>query len=253
MNLILVDRKEIGLAGRVVLTDRRAEHLIRVLGVRVGQRIRAGIVRGPFACATIVAVDGGVELELDVGRDPAVPQTEIVLALPRPKALPRIVQAAASFGVRRIDIINAWRVDPSYFSSHKLSSESLELDVRLGCEQGRQTYVPDIEVHRLFVPYLEEVLRPRLAAESSRQLLVAHPESTLQVEQVVVRGTLPAVVLAIGPDGGFLEREIASLVRVGGTAVNFGQAVLRSETAVVAILSQMELLRRLSFWPLQPG
>jgi 16S rRNA (uracil1498-N3)-methyltransferase len=252
VNLILVEREEIGAAGRVVLTDRRAVHLIRVLGVRVGQKIRAGIVRGPFASATIVAVNDGVELELDVGRDPGVPQTDLVLGLPRPKALARIVQAAASFGVRRIDIINTWRVDTSYFSSHKLSSEALALDVRLGCEQGRQTYVPYVEVHRLFVPFVEEVLRPRIAAEGHRQLLIAHPGAAKRIEQVVVPGTQAAVVLAIGPDGGFLEREIASLAGEGGTVVNFGQAVLRSETAVVAILSQMELLRRLRFGPIQP-
>jgi 16S rRNA (uracil1498-N3)-methyltransferase len=249
VNLLLVDREEVRLDGRVLLTDRRAEHLIRVLGARVGQTLRAGIVRGPLAQATILAIDGRVELRLQVEEDIAVPPTDLVLALPRPKALPRIVQSAASLGVRRIDIINTWRVDPSYFSSHKLSVEALAEDARLGCEQGRQTYVPEVAAHRLFVPYVEEVLRPRLAAEHSRQFLIAHPGASVSVEQIVTPGARPEVVLAIGPDGGFLEREIASLAGIGGTVVNFGQAVLRTETAGVAILSQMDLLRRLSPGP----
>jgi RsmE family RNA methyltransferase len=252
VNLLLVEREEILDGCRVVLTDRRAEHLTRVLNARVGQTIRAGVVRGPLARATIVAVGDRVELELDLGVSVEVPPTDLVLAMPRPKALPRIVQAAASFGIRRIDIINTWRVDASYFASPKLSLDALTLDARLGCEQGRQTYVPEIQVHRLFVPYVEEVLRPRLSnevQESGRRFLVADPGAPRRVEEVMTCESALPVTLAIGPDGGFVERELASLESLGGTAVNFGQAVLRSETAVVAILSQVDLLRRLGTGP----
>lgn len=246
MNLLLLEPEEVGPGGRVRLVDRRAEHLIRVLNVGVRQTVRAGIVRGPLARATVVSIGSVVELELELGEEQAAPTTDLVLAMPRPKALPRILQAAASFGIRRIDIINTWRVDASYFSSHKLTLQALELDVRLGCEQGRQTYVPAVQVHRLFVPYVDEVLRVRLAADVSCRLLIAEPTASQLVEHVVVAGAAPDVALAVGPDGGFLEREIASLVGIGGTAVSFGQAVLRSETAVVAILSQLDLLKRLS-------
>jgi 16S rRNA (uracil1498-N3)-methyltransferase len=246
VNLLLIDREELTEAGRVTLTDRRAEHLRRVLDVHVGQELNAGIVRGPRAVARVIAVGSEIELVIEAREASEVPTVDLVLAVPRPKALPRIVQAAASFGIRRVDIINAWRVDPSYFSSHKLSRGALVTDARLGCEQGRQTYVPEIEVHRFFVPYVEQVLGPRLVAERKRRLIVAHPAAAQAIETVLAPGTPQPVVVAVGPDGGFLEREIGSLVGIGGELSHFGRAVLRSEIAVTAILSQIDLIRRLS-------
>jgi 16S rRNA (uracil1498-N3)-methyltransferase len=245
VNLLLIEREELSEAGHVTLADRRAEHLRRVLGVEVGQRLNAGIVCGPRAVARVIAVGADIELVIESREASEVPSVDLILAVPRPKALPRTVQAAASFGVRRIDIINAWRVDPSYFSSHKLSCQALRADARLGCEQGRQTYVPEIEVHRFFVPYVAQVLGPRLVAEHTRRLIVAHPAAATPIEKVLAPGTQQPVVLAVGPDGGFLECEIGTLVGVGGELAHLGQAVLRSEIAVAAILSQIDLLRRL--------
>ena len=244
MNLLLLDRDEVLADGRVVLNDRRADHLRRVIGVRIGQTIRAGIVRGPLAEATVRSLEQGVELDVRTIEERPIPRIDLVLALPRPKALSRIVQAAASFGVRRIDVINAWRVDASYFASHKVSEQLLALDARLGCEQGRQTYLPDVSVHRFFATYVDEVLRPRLAQERTRHLLVLHPSAAPLIEEVVTPGAQHELILAVGPDGGFVEREVATLVGAGGQAVSCGEAVLRSETAVVAVLSQIDLLRR---------
>jgi RsmE family RNA methyltransferase len=167
-----------------------------------------------------------------------------VLALPRPKALPRIIQSAASFGVRRIDIVNAWRVDASYFASPKLEIEALEFDAWVGCEQGEQTYLPEIGIHRLFMPFVERTLIPRVSDETGARLLIAHPRSERAVEEVLCPGEKSRLTVAVGPDGGFVASELATLTQVG-VDVHFGSAVFRSETAVVAILSQLHLLRRL--------
>lgn len=247
MNLLLIDRDELSVGGRVVLCGRRAEHLRRVLGVHVGQELRAGIVHGPHAIAKVVAINGeSVEVEIERRGACPIPEIDLVLALPRPKALSRIVQAAASIGVRRIDIINAWRVDSSYFASHKVSMAALALDARLGCEQGKTTHVPEVSVHRRFVPYVQDVLKLRLAADPNRLLLVAHPSAEQAIERIQSHSCIQPTTVAVGPDGGFEEREVQSLVDLGGRVVNFGSAVLRSEVAVVAILSQLDLLRRLA-------
>jgi 16S rRNA (uracil1498-N3)-methyltransferase len=245
VNILLIDREELTGSGRVLLADRRAEHLRSVLRVVVGQELRAGIVRGPLAVARVLAIGASIELAIETRGQTVVPDLDLIIALPRPKVLPRIVQAVASFGVRRIDIVNAWRVDASYFTSPKLNLDALRLEARLGCEQGVQPFEPDIAVHRFFTPFVEEVLRERLADESGRRLIIAHPTAQKAIESAVLPGARPALVLAIGPDGGFVAREIDSLVAIGGTPAHFGQAVLRSEVAAVAILSQLSLLRRL--------
>src|SRR5512133_1671544 len=245
MNLILIDPDEISPEGTVSLADRRAQHLREVIDVQVGQELRAGVVRGPRAAACVLSLGPPIVLGLTLGGEVEIPSVDLVLALPRPKALSRIVQAAASFGVRRIDIINTWRVDASYFASPKLSTEALALDARLGCEQGQITYVPEVSSHRLFVPYVEQVLGPRLQQEPGRRLVVAHPHAAVAVEAVLAPGWKLPTAIAIGPDGGFVERELASLESIGGSIAHFGSAILRSESAVVAILSQLDLLRRL--------
>lgn len=247
MNLILIEPEEISKDGEVVLSDRRAKHLLEVLGVRVGQALRAGIVRGPRAVVRVLELGASVRLHVTpAAESPDPPWLDLVIALPRPKALPRIIQSAASFGVRCIDIVNAWRVDASYFASPKLTLDALMLDARLGCEQGAQTYVPEIAVHRFFVPYVEQRLLPRLRDESARHLLIAHPRAERGVESVLPLGAKPPVTVVVGPDGGFVDSELGTLVNAGGATVHFGHSILRSETAVVAILSQLDLLRRLS-------
>lgn len=247
LNLILVEPEEISQDGEVVLTDRRAQHVLQVLGARVGQELRAGVVRGPRAVARVIELGASVRLRvIPAAEDPTVPWLDLVLAVPRPKALPRVIQSAASFGVRHIDVVNTWRVDASYFASPKLTLDALLSDARLGCEQGAQTYVPQIAVHRFFVPYVEQTLAPRLREERARRLLIAHPHAPLGVESVLPLGAKLPVTVVVGPDGGFVETELTTLMHAGGATAHFGHPILRSETAVVAILSQLDLLRRLS-------
>ncbi len=249
MNLLLLRPSEIDREGRVRLGGRRAVHLREVLRVELGQRLRAGIVRGPRVPAIVRQLGPElIELELELAstlEEPA-PTLELILALPRPKALPRILEAAASFGVRRIDVVNAWRVDRAYFDSSKLAPEAMLEHLWLGCEQGRNTYLPEIAVHRRLLPFLEETWPMRRRAEPERQLLALHPEASHHLEEVVVPSLGVPLTIFIGPDGGFVESELGSLRDAGGQLVGLGRAVLRTETAVVAVLSQLALLARLA-------
>ncbi len=249
MNLVLIDPGEVDIEGRVVLSDRRAEHILQVLQPRIGDTLRVGIVRGATGHGTIAAIDERtVTLKIDCRQPQEIPSIDLVMAVPRPKALSRALQTASSFSVRRIDLINTWRVDKSYWTSHKLSPDLLDRDLRLGCEQGNTTWVPDVAIHRFFVPFLQEELAPRLRREPERNLIVAHPHTTLRLEQALPPGDRRPVVLVLGPDGGWIEPELDSFRHLGGQLVCLGKAVLRTEAAVPAILSQVDLLRRLDRW-----
>jgi 16S rRNA (uracil1498-N3)-methyltransferase len=50
------------------------------------------------------------------------------------------------------------------------------------------------------------------------------------------------IALAIGPEGGFTEREISAAEQAGWQAVSFGPRVLRTETAAVAALAAVQSL-----------
>ena len=128
VNLMLLEAGDIAPGGTARVQGRRAEHLRRVLRVEVGDELRVGVVRGPTGTATVTEIaDAGVELKVAfVEAPPSPPDVELILAVPRPKAMSRVVQHAAAWGVRRIDLVNAWRVEKSYFDSPRLDGSSLQ-------------------------------------------------------------------------------------------------------------------------------
>lgn len=254
MNLLLLDADEIDDRGRAMLTDRRAEHLRRVLKVVPGQVLRGGIVDGPFVAVEVAAVSsqGAVAIQLleppttsqPAAGDPTHLPTldiELIVAMPRPQALNRVIQFAAAMAVRRIDLIAAWRVEKSFFQSPSAQPDSLSRHVRLGAEQGMQTRLPPVALHRRFLPFLE------LASSRDCDLrLLGHPGGEA-IARATPRSSVPRrCQIAIGPEGGFIDKEVASLERAGFRPVDLGPWILRVEAAVVAMVAELTLLTRMT-------
>jgi 16S rRNA (uracil1498-N3)-methyltransferase len=247
VNLLLFERGELVASGTEVelpIGDRRARHLVAVLRARMGQRVRAGVARGPTGHAEVVALDGErirLRLLLDGASSPR-PPIDLIAAVPRPKILSRVLETAASFGVGRIDLVNAWRVDRSYLSSPRLEPDQLAAALRLGCEQGGTTWVPDAAVHRLLMPFLHGV--PDRQPGELR--IIAHPRAALDIEAAVPPGSAGPIAVAVGPEGGWIDREVDSFAERGFTPVRLGAPILRVDAAVAALLAQLQLLRRLA-------
>jgi len=241
VNLLLVDPAELAGDATCTLRDRRAHHLRTVLGAGVGSRVRAGVVGGGIGSAELLADDGAaITLRVAITEPaPAALPIELVLAIPRPKVLSRVVEAAAAFGVARIELTNAWRVDKSYLRSPRLEPGPLALAARLGAEQGATTHVPAIAIHHRLMALLDARWPGPPAVK-----LVAHPGAPA-IERAL-GGPLGPLVLAIGPEGGWIAREVDTFVARGFTPVSLGAPILRVETAVAAALGQLVLLRRLS-------
>lgn len=260
MNLVLFEPAELGLADEpkdgdrfapvtaydLEVEDRRAAHLATVLRVQPGARVRVGVLGGGLGFAEVLTVgDHRLALRVTIDRPP-VPRlpVHLILAVPRPKVLARAVAIAASFGVERIDLTNSWRVDKSYLGSPALEPPALERAARDGAEQGVTSRLPALRVHRRFMAMIDELAAaPPIA---SRVAVVAHPASARPLEAAVEPGERRPVTLAIGPEGGFIEREVETFERLGFARASLGAAVLRVEAAVAALLGQVELLRRLT-------
>jgi 16S rRNA (uracil1498-N3)-methyltransferase len=195
-----------------------------------GEEIVVGVVDGRIGTGRIVARDGDfTDLDVTLDREPPPPlPLTLILALPRPKVLNRVIASASSMGIKRIFLINSWRVEKSYWKSPKL--HHLRDQAILGLEQARDTVMPLIETRRLFRPFVEG----ELATFEGRKL-VAHPYA----ERECPRGIDEPVTLAIGPEGGFIDEEIASLKRIGFEAVSVGPRILRVETAVASIVGRL--------------
>ena len=247
MNLLLFDSKELHNDNTVVLKDKRSAHIIRILGCNVGDSVRAGMINGPVGTGEVIAiVEGKVAAEVTLrftaeSGVPVQPAVDIILGLVRPIMLKKILAQAASLGVGKIFLINANRVEKSFFGASLLKKEKYRPYLVEGLEQARDTYLPQVSIHQRFRPFVEDVI-PAIARTYSR-MLVAHPEAGKSLKQVVGGKTGGRTLLAIGPEGGWVDFEIDRFIEQSFLPVGLGSRVLRTDTAVVALLSQLMLLQ----------
>ena len=233
MNLILLFEDDFVDDHRVRLSGRRRDHVMDVHRVGAGDELRVGLCGGRIGRGTITRADEIVEMRVEFESEPPPPlDLTLVLALPRPKVLNRVIAAVASMGVKRVFLINSWRVEKSYWKSPRLAPENIRAQSVFGLEQARDTVLPSIELRRLFRPFVEEEL-PALARGTTA--LVAHPHAG----ETCPREVKGPVTLVMGPEGGFIEQEIASLIAAGLRPVTLGPRVLRVETALAFLLGRM--------------
>jgi 16S rRNA (uracil1498-N3)-methyltransferase len=234
MNLILLFDEDFLSEGLVRLSGRRMEHIRMVHRVKLGDELTVGLLEGKIGKGRLTRLEYDsleMTVELEESPPPKLPLT-LVLALPRPKVLNRVIAAATSLGVGRIYLVNAWRVEKSYWKSPRLSEDNLRLQQILGLEQAKDTRLPELHLRRLLRPFAEEEL-PGLAANTLA--LVAHPGAS----EPCPRALDQPATLAIGPEGGFISAEIELLGRIGFKAVDLGPRILRVETAVAALAGRL--------------
>ncbi|MES2720049.1 MAG: 16S rRNA (uracil(1498)-N(3))-methyltransferase [Pseudomonadota bacterium] len=238
MNLILLEPEDFITPDRVRLTGRRLTHVLSVHQAQVGERLRVGLLDGLLgdACVTVINTQ---ELLLSVCLHQPPPPKEpviLLLALPRPKMLRRILQMITTLGVGELVLLNSYRVEKSYWQTPWLSPEAIREQLLLGLEQARDTVLPTVTLAKRFKPFVEDQLPGLLAG---RQGLLAHP-----VGGVPCPASLSGpLVLAIGPEGGFIPYEVEQLQRAGLMAVDLGQRILRVETAVAVALGRLAVIK----------
>lgn len=234
MNLILLCPDDFADDGTVRLKGRRLRHVLEIHRAAVGDQLVVGLLDGAMGRGRVTKLEDQIlemEVELDLPPPAKLPLT-LLLALPRPKVLNRVLAAAASLGVARIVLLNAWKVEKAYWKSPKLEPDNLRQQLILGLEQAKDTVLPDLRLARFFRPFMEDEL-PGLARD--HLLLAAHPGSP----EPCPRALPGPAVLAIGPEGGWIESELASLRKAGFQSVDLGPRILRVETALAALVGRL--------------
>ncbi len=234
MNTLLLTPADLVAEDRARVGGGRARHLIDVLGVRPGSRVRAGLQGDTLGWAEVVRCgEDGVEVTLTLGEAPPakLPLT-LVVGLPRPKAARRLVVDATAAGVERLILLGAWRVPRSYWQSPSLQPEAVARDVLRGLALGGDCRPPRVELHPRFKPFAEDEL-PSLARGA--RALVATPAADASCARE--RGR-PSVV-CVGPERGFTDYEQASLVAAGCQPVSLGARTLRVHAAVHVLIGRL--------------
>ena len=240
MNLLLFTDQDRIDDTRIRFSDRRLAHLLQVHRAQTGDTLRVGEIGGATGEGTILQLgEDAAELVVDLHEPPPakLPLT-IVLALPRPKMLRRILRTVAECGVGELHLINSFRVEKSYWQTPVLQAETLREYLLEGLEQARDTVLPQVHLHRGFKPFVEDRL-PELA--QGRRALVAHPGA----HPACPADAGIATLMVLGPEGGFIPYEIEKCLAAGCQPVSLGARILRVETALTtAIGRQLQIESR---------
>jgi 16S rRNA (uracil1498-N3)-methyltransferase len=233
VNRLLLAPEELDGASATI-HGRRARHIIEVLGAKPGSQIRAGIIDGGLGHALVKEVGAdSVKLEVHLDSSPPAPAPlTLILALPRPKALGRILQSVTALGVKQVLICNSARVEKFYWEAHQVERDVINRHILLGLEQAGDTLWPKVTMHRLFRPFVEDVLPGEL---TTTERWVAHPYTERKLPNCNER----PCVLAIGPEGGWVDFEIEMFQRLEFESGSFGTRTLPCETAVAAMIGHM--------------
>jgi 16S rRNA (uracil1498-N3)-methyltransferase len=235
MNLILLFQDDfIDNTSVVRLQGRRLRHVLEVHRASVGDELCVGVLNGQVGCGTVTLLNQSV-LEMGVRLEhapPAALSLTLILALPRPKVLRRVLRSVSSLGVKKIILLNSFRVEKSFWQSPFLNESNVKEQLVLGLEQARDTILPEVLLRPLFKPFAEDELPEMIKGTFP---LVAHPHATVPCPRDVKR----EVTIAIGPEGGFIQYEIEKFVACGFTPVQMGERILSVETAVPTLLARL--------------
>lgn len=237
MNLVLIHESEIIGQKSVILTDYRAKHLIKVLKGEVGDSLRVGVLEGDIGSGKILKIKKkypfSVELQLKIeNKPPDKAPIDLILALPRPIMLRRILSQATALGIDTLHIINAARVEKSFWDAGLIEEDQYMEHIIHGLEQAVDTVSPKIIFHRRFKPFIEDYV-PQIALNYGCMLL-AHPTDKRKLHDVVT-GDVKKVLVAIGPEGGWVDYEEEKFREAAFTGFTLGKRILKVDTAVINI------------------
>ncbi len=234
MNLLLLEDGDFIAPERVRLQGRRLQHLREVHRAECGDTLRVGRLGGLMGRGELLSLDA-TQAELQISLDtppPAKLPLTLLLAVPRPKMLKRVLQTVSAMGVARLVLLNSYRVEKSFWQTPFLEPAAIREQLILGLEQARDTVLPEVTLEKRFKPFVEDRL-PALAEGTLG--LTGHPGEY----PACPRAVDGPVTLAIGPEGGWIPYEVELLRLAGLQPVQLGERILRVETAVPALLARL--------------
>jgi RsmE family RNA methyltransferase len=227
VNIILFEAHEAGLP--LPRRDERTIHLLKTLHKKPGDVFAAGILGGRLGTGTIESIngEGGLVFSLDLREEPPkrLP-IRLAVGFPRPIQTRRLLRDLSNLGLLGVDLVGTDLGEKSYRDTRLLVDGGARSALVEGAVQARDTGIPALEVYPSLDDWLEKV--------TVTSLLIA-PDN---VRPVGAMADLPVqsrpVVLAIGPERGWSDRERELLERAGFLRLSLGKRALRTETACVA-------------------
>jgi 16S rRNA (uracil1498-N3)-methyltransferase len=140
------------------------------------------------------------------------------------------LEKAAELGATRITPLAARRTGKLLLAAARKRRTRWEKILRESAEQTRRVRAPALDLAR----------RPADAFAQSQaciRILLCEREEAKPIGEALSGGPRTSAALAIGPEGGWTEEEIAAARAAGFAEASLGENILRTETAVIAALA----------------
>lgn len=243
MNRILFEKDEI-VDGIATFGGERAEHVMNVLHGEVGQILKTGEIGGFIGTGVITGITrppssvSSPEITVACSHDKRSlrPWVDLILAPPRPRVMKRLLPQLATMGVGRIFLVGAKKVEKDFWGATLLKPENYRPLLVDGLMQAGTSILPTLETRRNFRKFVKEEL-DTLWPEAKR--IVAHPYDGNRTIEQPERSNNRAILLAVGPEGGWTDEEVTLLEEHGFARYSLGSRILRTDTATIALLAQL--------------
>ncbi|MBI9094157.1 MAG: RsmE family RNA methyltransferase [Sphaerochaeta sp.] len=238
MNIILFSH--LHAENSLPLSDYRALHIRKILKLGVGGQFLAGEINGVKGLATILSQDSENLFFSFIGGEPSPPlyPINLMVAQVRPICMRRILREAVSLGVSRIILTGSDTTEKSYADAKLYTNGEYRSILLDGAMQSGETGVSDV----VFAKTVEDAISG-LEITGTRIVL----DNVMEAKSL---SSFPApvipVVLAIGGERGFTDRERSLFTASGFVPASLGKRILRTETAssagLAVLLGRMSLL-----------
>ncbi|MCB0331962.1 MAG: RNA methyltransferase [Bdellovibrionales bacterium] len=247
MNSLLFYPQELTAPDRAVVRGERFRYIQEWHAPQEGVEVSA-LLYGECVGRATLRESSSTHSEFSVAFDGAAPQllpVELILAIPRPQTVKKVLQLSATFGIEKIHLVSSDRVVKSYRQSKVLESNAVAEELLKGLEQGSQPIAPKVEIHNQLHIFFSDVLPSFQDDKGEQQLrLLADTREHTRVSLDRFRSDCceaKKVLLAIGPESGWAPREVERFLHEGFHALWLSHSQLRVETALAVALGQLEL------------
>ncbi len=215
-----------------------ANHLARSLRARRGDKITAVDPTGNCAVIELVDFDRETIKAKRIGAiQKVLVEKKIILAdcLPKQNRFDNIIEKATELGVEKIEPLISERTiaRPNVSSDKKI--ERWQKIAKEASEQCARDTIPEIGAIRKLDDWLKDI--PSL--DDTLFLFCWENERETTVREVLSANIDKNIIVLIGPEGGFSEREVKSIKDAGGISVTLGERVLKTDTAAISVLAMI--------------
>jgi len=217
---------------RAVVTDSEAHHLLHVMRAKPGMEVVLFDGEGAEFPARVEKLSrSSVELAIlsrdEVDRELACTIT-LGVALPKGDRQKWLVEKVVELGVGRLVPLVTTRGVAQPVAQALARLERAVIEASKQCGRNR---LMEIVEPRAWEDYVQE-------ADPSASRLIAHPGEAARLSTLPISGN---VYLAVGPEGGFTDDEVALARNAGWQAVDLGRRIVRVETAAAMLASWVAL------------